>query len=113
MRAVASVFMLQPQPERTWRQIVVDGLQGREVLLVIDNCEHVLDEIATLVEASRRVLDSAGVGDQPRVVGGRVASGRGGCRHSTGAAAVELFIERADAAASGFHPDDADLVGDR
>ena len=49
--AVASVFMLQPQPGRTWRQVVVDGLLRREVLLVIDNCEHVLDETAALVEA--------------------------------------------------------------
>ena len=49
--AVASVFMVQPQADRSWRDVVVDALRGREVLLVIDNCEHVLDEVAGLIEA--------------------------------------------------------------
>ncbi len=107
--AVAAVFMLQPQPERTWRQVVVDGLSGREVLLVIDNCEHVLDETAALVEAlagcaTVKVLvtsrESLAVGSE---WAWRVPS-------LQGAAAVELFTERADTAASGFRPDDADVV---
>jgi predicted ATPase len=107
--AVASVFGLQPQPERTWRQVVVDGLRGREVLLVIDNCEHVLDETAALVEAlaecaSVRVLVTS---REALAVGAewawRVPS-------LVGSAAVELFVERADTAASGFRPDEADLV---
>ena len=107
--AVASVFMLQPQSERTWRQVVVDGLQGREVLLVVDNCEHVLDDVAALVDAlavcpTVRVLVTS---RESLAVGGewawRVPS-------LAGAAAVELFVERADAAASGFAPDDADLA---
>jgi predicted ATPase len=107
--AVASVFMLQPQPGRTWRQVVVDGLQGRDVLLVVDNCEHVLDDVAGLVEAlaacpTVRVLVTS---RESLAVSGewawRVPS-------LTGAAAVELFIERADTAASEFAPDDADLA---
>ncbi len=107
--AVAAVFMLQPQPGRTWRQVVVDGLAGREVLLVIDNCEHVLDDVAALVEAlaaglAVRVLVTS---RESLAVDGewawRVPS-------LTGDAAVELFIERADTAASGFAPDDVDLV---
>ncbi|HYN31639.1 MAG TPA: adenylate/guanylate cyclase domain-containing protein [Ilumatobacteraceae bacterium] len=68
--AVAAVFTLQPQPERTWRQVVVDGLMGREALLVIDNCEHVLDDVAALVEALK--------GHEPRVVGGRRGVGVAG-----------------------------------
>ena len=111
--AVASVFGLQPQPEHTWRQILVDGLQGREVLLVVDNCEHVLDETAALAAAlaacqsvkllvtSRESLAIAGE------LAWRVPS-------LPGEAALELFIERAATAATGFHPDDADLavIGD-
>ncbi len=63
--AVAAVFMLQPQPGRTWRQVVVDGLAAREVLLVIDNCEHVLDDNRRLVEAlAARVSGGACVGDE-------------------------------------------------
>ena len=107
--AVASVFALQPQPGRTWRQIVVDGLQGREVLLVIDNCEHVLDETAALVEAladcpSVRVIITSREALAVRAEWAwRVPS-------LAGAAAIELFVERADTAASGFRPDDADLA---
>ena len=105
--AVASLFLRQPQPGRTWRQVVVDGLAGREVLLLLDNCEHVLDETAALVEALApcrgvRVLvtsrESLGV---PAEWAFRVPS-------LTGSAAVELFVERA--AAAGFRPDDSDGV---
>lgn len=107
--AVASVFMLQPQPGRTGRQVAVDGLQGREVLLVIDNCEHVLDETAALVEAlaecaSVRVLVTSRESLAVRAEWAwRVPS-------LPGTVAIELFIERADTAASGFRPDDADVV---
>ncbi len=107
--AVASVFGLQPQPGRTWRQVVVDGLRGRDVLLVIDNCEHVLDETAALVEAlaecaSVRVLATSREALAVRAEWAwRVPS-------LAGPAAVELFVERADTAASGFTPDDADVV---
>ncbi len=108
--AVAAVFMLQPQPERTWQQIVVDGLRSREVLLVIDNCEHVLDETASLVEAV-----VAGSGSMSVLVTSRESLGVRGewawrVPSLAGTAAIELFIERADAAASGFRPDQADLV---
>ena len=107
--AVASAFVLQPQPERTWRQIVVDGLQSREVLLVIDNCEHVLDETAALVEAladcpSVRVIVTSREALAVRAEWAwRVPS-------LAGSAAVELFVERADVAASGFLPGGADLM---
>ena len=56
----------------------MDGLAGREVLLVIDNCEHVLDDIAALVEALAALSGGAGVGDQSRVVGGRWGVGVAG-----------------------------------
>jgi len=107
--AVASAFVLQPQPERTWRQVVVDGLRSREVLLVIDNCEHVLDETAALVEAlvdcpSVRVIVTSREALAVRAEWAwRVPS-------LAGSAAVELFVERADAAASGFRPNGADLM---
>ena len=107
--AVAAVFTLQPQFGRSWGQVVVDGLRAREVLLVIDNCEHVLDATAALIEsleecAQVRVLvtsrESLGVRDE---WAWRVPSLSDG-------AAVELFVERADVAASGFRPESADLA---
>jgi predicted ATPase len=89
--------------------VVVDGLAAREVLLVFDNCEHVLDDTAALVDAlaecpSVRVLVTS---RESLAVAGewawRVPS-------LTGDAAVELFVERADTAATGFHPDPADVA---
>ncbi len=107
--AMAAVFMLQPQPGRTWRQIVVDGLRGREVLLVIDNGEHVLDEVAALVEA---------LADCPTVsvlVTSRESLGIGAewvwrVPSLSDSAAVELFLERSAQVEAGFRPDDADVA---
>ena len=107
--AVASVFTLQPQPGRSWGQVVVDGLRGREVLLVIDNCEHLLDATALLIESLEECL-------QVRVL---VTSRESlGVRYEwawrvpslSDEAAVDLFVERADVAASGFRAGEADLV---
>ena len=107
--AVASAFTLQPQPGRAWRDVVVDGLRGREALLVIDNCEHVLDQTAALVEAlaecpSIRVMVTSREALTVRAEWAwRVPS-------LAADAAAELFVERADTAASGFRPSDTDLV---
>src|SRR5262245_63194256 len=38
-------------PERAWGESVAAALEGRVRLLVFDNCEHVLDAAADLVEA--------------------------------------------------------------
>jgi predicted ATPase/DNA-binding winged helix-turn-helix (wHTH) protein len=43
-------------PERGGAQTLVDSLARREMLLVIDNCEHLLEPLAVLVE---RLLDAA------------------------------------------------------
>ncbi|MGH3347706.1 MAG: BTAD domain-containing putative transcriptional regulator, partial [Nocardioides sp.] len=73
-------------------------LGPRRVLLVLDNCEHLLDESARLVDA---ILDA---GEQARVlvtsreplrVDGEAVHTLG----SLGSGAVELFVERAAAAA--------------
>jgi predicted ATPase len=106
--AVASVFVLQPQPGRSTRQVLLDALRDREALLLIDNCEHVLDATASLVEELAecprvRVLITS---REPLSVAAewawRVPS-------LAGRPAVELFVERANAASAGFQPSDADL----
>ena len=79
---------------------IADALAGRRLLLVLDNCEHVLDAVADLVEAiltrsptvrivatSREglrvraehlwVVPSLDVGDGASVGGGRVVRGTG------------------------------------
>ncbi|HTX96532.1 MAG TPA: hypothetical protein VME67_17725 [Mycobacterium sp.] len=49
--AVAAVLGITRQPGKTVSESVAAGLEGRLRLLVFDNCEHVLDAAAGLVEA--------------------------------------------------------------
>ena len=47
---IAAVLELSPAPGVSSSQAVAQGLAERQLLLVIDNCEHVLDSAATVVE---------------------------------------------------------------
>jgi predicted ATPase len=49
--AVAAVLGITQQPSRSVAQSVAAALEGRVRLLVFDNCEHVLDAAADLIEA--------------------------------------------------------------
>ena len=49
--AVAAVLGITQQPGKTVTESVAAALEGRVRLLVIDNCEHVLDAAADLIEA--------------------------------------------------------------
>ena len=52
--AVASVLQLRASPERDVTAALAEALHGRRVLLVLDNCEHVVDAAAALAEALLR-----------------------------------------------------------
>ncbi len=49
--AVAAVLGITQQPGKTVSESVAAALEGRVRLLVFDNCEHVLDAAADLVDA--------------------------------------------------------------
>ena len=49
--AVAAVLGITPQPGKTVTESVAAALEGRIRLLVIDNCEHILDAAADLIDA--------------------------------------------------------------
>src|SRR5271169_1580240 len=49
--AVAAVLGITQQPGKTVTESVAAALEGRVRLLVFDNCEHVVDSVADLVEA--------------------------------------------------------------
>lgn len=49
--AFAAALGLLQQPGRTIEETVLDHLGGRTLLLVVDNCEHVLDEAAQLLDS--------------------------------------------------------------
>ena len=112
--AVAAVLGITQQPGKSVSESVAAALEGRIRLLVFDNCEHVLDAAADLVEAilaqSATVTDS---GDQPRRTGGRRRASCGRCPRWMSAAgidsaAVNLFVERARSVAPRFSMATAD-----
>jgi predicted ATPase len=116
--AVAAVLGITQQPGKTVADSVAAALEGRVRLLVLDNCEHVLDAAADLIEvilaasATVRILatsrEGLGVADEQLwlVPSLDVAAG-------IDSAAVELFVERAHSFASRFSmasPDEAAAV---
>ncbi len=114
--AVATILGIQPQPGRTLTGCIADALAGRRLLIVLDNCEHVLDAAGDLVEA---IVTQA---PTVRVVATSREGLRAGAEHlwvvpsldvgeGAASAAVELFVERARAVVAGFCVDDeADAV---
>ena len=116
--AVAAVLGITQQPGKTVTASVAAALEGRVRLLVFDNCEHVVDSVADLVEAilaaSATVTilatgrEGLGVSEEQlwRVPSLDVNSG-------TESAAVNLFVDRAQSVASDFslaQPGEADAV---
>ena len=108
--AVAAVLGITQQPGKSVSESVASALEGRSRLLVFDNCEHVLDAAADLIEAILAQLgDRQDSGDQPRrtesrrraAVAGAFAGcrcrrrlGRGGLVRRTGAARVAALLGR-------------------
>jgi predicted ATPase len=116
--AVAAVLGIIQQPGKSVANSVAAALEGRVRLLVFDNCEHVVDSVADLVEAilaaSATVTilatsrEGLGVSEEQlwRVPSLDVNSG-------TESAAVNLFVDRAHSVVSDFslaQPGEADAV---
>jgi predicted ATPase/class 3 adenylate cyclase len=105
--AVAAVLGITQQPGKSVAGSVATALEGRVRLLVFDNCEHVLDAAAGLVEAilahSATVTILATSREGLRVADEQlwpVPSLDVGA--GIDSAAVSLFIERAQAVSPGF-----------
>ena len=63
VHAVASTLSISPEAGSTLLESIVDALAGRRALVVLDNCEHVIDaaaEIAAAVGQERRAGDAPG-----------------------------------------------------
>jgi predicted ATPase len=116
--AVAAVLGITQQPGKSVAESVAAALEGRLRLLVFDNCEHVVDSVADLVEAilaaSATVTilatsrEGLGVSEEQlwRVPSLDVDSG-------TESVAVDLFLDRAQSVVSDFslaQPGEADAV---
>ena len=116
--AVATVLGITQQPGQSVSESVAAALEGRIRLLIFDNCEHVRDAAADLVEAilahsaTVKVLatsrEGLGVADEQLWLVPSLDVGAG-----VDSAAVSLFVQRARSVSSRFsvaQPDEAAAV---
>ena len=111
--AIAAVLGITQQPGKTVGESVAVALEGRVRLLVFDNCEHILDAVADLVEvtlaqsATVRILatsrEGLGIADEQLWPVASLDVGAG-----VDSAAVTLFVERARNVTPHFSLADAD-----
>jgi predicted ATPase/class 3 adenylate cyclase len=101
--AVAAVLGISQQPGKSLADSIAAALDGRTRLLVFDNCEHVLDAVADMVEAILRHSATVTI----------LATSREGLRVTdeqlwsvpsldVESSAATLFVERAHAVTSGI-----------
>jgi predicted ATPase len=104
--AVVAGLGLQVAAEQDIGEAIVDSLRSRRLLLVLDNCEHVLDEVADLVEEILARCDQVRVLTTSREGLGLPAERVFPLRSIADADAVRLFFDRASAAGSALTSDD-------
>ncbi len=108
--AVASATGVLEQPGRPLVKVIAEALGGQDVLIVMDNCEHVIGAAAELAEVLNRACPRVRVlatSREPLGIGGehvyRLAPLSLPAAHATsledleGSDAVKLFVERARA----------------
>ena len=107
--AVSSTLSIRQQQGSTAIESMVDWLHGRELMLIIDNCEHILDPIRQLVGTLLARCPTVKVVATSRepfgLAGERVYSVNVLTPELDG---VTLFLDRAVAADSSFSPTAAD-----
>ena len=116
--AVAAVLGVTQRPGKSIQDSVVTALAGRRMLLLIDNCEHLIDAVAALVDkivshcADVTVLVTSR--ESLMIEGERIwAVPSLSFREGEASPAVALFAERARAVASNFNlSDDAEAVAE-
>jgi predicted ATPase/class 3 adenylate cyclase len=115
---IAGTLSIPPLPGVEWRSQVLERLSDARAILLMDNCEHVLDPIADavtelgstcgkllLINTSRRVLGVEGEALY------EVSSLNSGSQNSPGkSAAVRLFVERGRLVNRRFQPSADDLT---
>jgi predicted ATPase/class 3 adenylate cyclase len=116
--AIAEALLIPPLPGVEWRIQVLERLHDARAILLMDNCEHVLDPIADavtelgstcgslfLINTSRRTLGVEGEALY------QVSSLDSGLQDGPGqSAAVRLFVERGRLADRRFQPTPDDLA---
>jgi predicted ATPase/class 3 adenylate cyclase len=108
-QAVLSALRVPELPGRPALEVLTTYLASRDVLVVLDNCEHLIDAAAELVDAVLRASPKArfiATSREPLNVPGEVSwrvpslslRNEAGAAGADGSEAVALFVERARAA---------------
>src|SRR3954470_5001503 len=110
--AVASALGITQQPDKTLAESVAAGLESRTRLLVFDNCEHVLDAAADLVDAVLGQSTTVKVLATSREGLGAADEQVWRVRSLDISTAADLFVERARSVTQGFTDDEATTIED-
>ncbi len=110
--AVAAVLGITQQPGKTVAESVAAALEGRVRLLVFDNCEHVLDEAADLIEAILEASATTKIVATSREGLGIVDEQLWPVPSLDVDAAMDLFTERAHRVAPAFVSDDPSAIAE-
>jgi predicted ATPase len=108
--AVATVLGITQQAGKSVTESVVSALEGRNRLLVFDNCEHILDAAADLIEAILTQSSTVSILTTSREGLGVVDEQLWPVRGLDVDAAVHLFTERARNVSPGFSADQPNVV---
>jgi predicted ATPase/class 3 adenylate cyclase len=113
LQVVATVLGVQPRPGVTLDQSIVESLRARRLLVVLDNCEHLIREVAALANAVLRECPTVSIlatsrealgvgGEQVWPLASLDLPTSGDLDAVSGNESVRLFVERATAARPGF-----------
>ncbi|MFI5035859.1 MAG: adenylate/guanylate cyclase domain-containing protein [Acidimicrobiales bacterium] len=119
--AVLEALQLRPEANLSARDSLLQVLQDQNVLLVLDNCEHIIDEVAIFADLIGKHCPRVSLlatSREPLGIGGEVvyrvrslslpANDVESVAELDGSDAVQLFVARAQARDSTFKLDDAD-----
>jgi predicted ATPase/DNA-binding SARP family transcriptional activator len=111
--AIAAALGIEGRPGVGLADRVATALADAEMVLLLDNCEHVLDPVAALVDLVLALCPGVTVvatsRERLRVPAERLCAVPTLAAASEDSPAVQLFVERARAVAPGFDPDPTDL----
>lgn len=114
-RAIATAVGVSERGHRRIEEQVIEHLSGRRVLVIIDNCEHVLAAASAMARSLIEGTEGADVLATSRerlgVSGEHVWSVAPLDASGPGAPAVQLFCDRARAVDPTFTAGDRDLIG--
>ena len=106
---VAATLAISTQDGMTLTESVVDWLRGRNLLLIVDNCEHVIAPVAALVALIAASCPTVGVlmtSREPLAVAGEHIHSLPSLDPDV--SGPQLFLERASSADDSFDPELAD-----